>query len=1104
MKKNRLLSKIIIFATIISACLAVIFSAVKLDFKNNNTQNQKTSSAVSFIDSDGYIRELLGQTNEVSSKYNLVDTYPIFGENQTNSNLCWIYSSSKALETALMVQKNLYYNFSEIGTALLGYKNGVCLLNDMGDFKKFNMITQNYGLIHENDLNNDVFDYVNETNFENFSNAINLTDENFMDSIKPILISEDNFFISLNLDEKKLVLKRFIMQYGGFYSGLNTGKITNSDNIYTEILPDPNKPTNPLDSVVSPDKAIKTPHAVCIIGWDDEKGWLALNSWGRSSLDYQTFYIPFEVNHVYGTASSYICEKDNDIITLSNSSASEFSQDIKNSNTTTKNLFVNGEEIKLDYKISESYDFYEVYVNIFSGTEDVTRCFDLDFSENGIFKLNSLSENLSKYSGEYQIRFYVKDELIKIENFYVYTGTELSYVELIKGASEVDSVQLSNIFLSSNKSATYYVSSGGSNDTDFRLGLVVPETILIQGNVIAEAGKVYEIVTTSDESESKQEISSVSVSLNPQSTRFELSIYGLTRGNSGKLIEITVKLTSKSTGYECEYNFKFFISSNIEVTTKDANYISYVIGDGKNSEQNISKYPDYSKEDIITEFVLKAPSSLGSSEFLGWYLDSEFTNQITKIDSNLTGDLVLYAKWKESELNYFEADFSIDSVLHYGEKSEMKYNSTDEIIYGDSVNILLNFSPNEEILAGYNYYVRYVYYLDNKDISFGILKQAEQIKFLNDFSKLAAGEHKASIIITMNSISVTKEISFSVSKRIVSVNFSETEIQYDRNFHSPKMDLNNVLLEDSDVSAIYEIEGYQELNGVKEVGTYTFIVTGISNLNYKISENQITTLKITEADFYIIWQTQGTLTYSGYAQKINYTQSNTGDDLVEVGFKYYIVGNDTELSQNDFKNVGTYRVVASITSKNYKLAGITEEIFTIQPKKITITFDNIEERYTVAPNNRKKISYKINGLVGADTASSLIVSYSCEGLTAESSGTYPITGRCTSQNYEASIVNGTYKILGFYHVYYTLPNGEVYDEIVDDGYAPKGITRDIYKAPFLSKIVYDKELVQGDGDLTVKVSYKSYVWLFITGIVVAVIVVAYLIITKNIRRMKNR
>ncbi len=1112
MKIKNLLKKLFFVSGTIAVCFATIFSTAKVWTSQNKNNSNKSSSAVSFIDSDAYIKHLLENGGLPEADYSLLDHYPIFSENQMTSDLCWIYSSSKALELSLMVQRQEYYNFSEMGTALLGNLNGINNINDTGDFKKYNMITQNYGVIHGSDLSNDSFIDINNDNAKNYNSVIENADKTFMENIKPILISEDVFFGSRSQEERILILKQYIVEFGGFYSGLRTGKISYSDNSYTEILPDPNKPNSPLDNITSPDKAIKQPHAVCIVGWDEKKGWIALNSWGRSALDYETFYIPYDVGHVYETASGYICLECNSV-SLTNSSAKAFSQEILTGSNSLKNLFISGEEISLSYKISDKIEFDEVYVNIYSGEQNVTNSFSLDFSEDKIFNLSSLPEKQESYASEYTIRFYANEKLFSMASFYVYSGTELSYVELVKGNTSVDSIQLNNTLSSGKSVATYLVSSGGISDVDFKLNIAILETMQADSNVTAVAGKVYETNFTSGDVSNKQENSSISLSINPQLTgtqcQYTVSIYGLTKNNAGKLIEFSIVLTSLKTGCETEYNFKFFISTNQSATTASLNSIAYELNGGKNSKQNITRYPNYQQESSMTEFLLETPTREDSAEFLGWYLDAEYKNAISKISQELAGDIVLYAKWKEEEKSYFSLNFEISSLLGYGETAETEYSVEDIITYGDSVNLTLSYLPNTAILAGYNFHAKYHYYLDGKEVSSATLNEAGDTKINNSFKNLSSGQHKATINVIMVisrsfSVSLTKEISFSVSQKLLSAEKTEFEYKYDRTYHTPKLNLVGVLSEDDGVVA--NLQPLEEKNNIseKDVGIYEYKITGINNSNYIFAEENIVVMKITQADFFINFTVGSVLTYIGAPQKLTYNQTNTGDDLVEVRFSYYRVGSSAEISSSDFKNVGTYKVVPSIASKNYKLTSSEEYIFSITKAKAKIIFNDIEERYTVAPNNRKKITYKIEGLVGSDTASCLNINSYSDGLSAKNSGSYPITGSCTSENYDITIVNGTYKILGYYRVYYTLPNGKVYEEIVDDGFNPKGISKEIYKKPFLSKLVYDKELVQGDGDLVVKVSYVSYTWLFITIISVSVIVVAYFVLTRQIRRMKNR
>lgn len=67
--------------------------------------------------------------------------------------------------------------------------------------------------------------------------------------------------------------------------------------------------------------------------------------------------------------------------------------------------------------------------------------------------------------------------------------------------------------------------------------------------------------------------------------------------------------------------------------------ITYILDDGVNNPSN-PEYVDYE-----TKYELKDPTKDGY-DFMGWYTDENYTNQITAIPYNTTNDLTLYAKWK--------------------------------------------------------------------------------------------------------------------------------------------------------------------------------------------------------------------------------------------------------------------------------------------------------------------------------------------------------------------------------------------------------------------------------------------------------------------------
>ncbi len=97
--------------------------------------------------------------------------------------------------------------------------------------------------------------------------------------------------------------------------------------------------------------------------------------------------------------------------------------------------------------------------------------------------------------------------------------------------------------------------------------------------------------------------------------------------------------------------------------------ITYETNDGDNSPDNPDSYTSSSND-----IVLKDPTKKGYN-FLGWYLDEEFNNQITEIPTGSTGNLKLYAKWETIK-------YPINYVLDGGTNNSdnpSKYTIEDEV-----------------------------------------------------------------------------------------------------------------------------------------------------------------------------------------------------------------------------------------------------------------------------------------------------------------------------------------------------------------------------------------------------------------------------------------
>ena len=96
--------------------------------------------------------------------------------------------------------------------------------------------------------------------------------------------------------------------------------------------------------------------------------------------------------------------------------------------------------------------------------------------------------------------------------------------------------------------------------------------------------------------------------------------------------------------------------------------ITYELDGGTNSASNPSGYSS------SREYELYAAEKEGCV-FIGWFLDEDFENEITKISKGTTGDLILYAYWERSEIgNQYTYDITGTTV-----KRGFPFNTTTTI-----------------------------------------------------------------------------------------------------------------------------------------------------------------------------------------------------------------------------------------------------------------------------------------------------------------------------------------------------------------------------------------------------------------------------------------
>ena len=1142
MKKLNLKRKLLLSLGILIICSVFVCSL----FNYNSKVNEPNTNAVTeYVDSTSYIQGLYKPNKIYDSSYNMAMYYPLASENQTDSDLCWIYASLKVLESSLMLQRGEYHNFSEIGVAYLYYLNitrqsdkddELKLIDITGNFVNFNILAQNYGLIYENNFSNDIYFDIDETNYENYSYILDFVDSTIMDTIRPINIHSDTTFLSYSREEQIQVIKEYILTYGGIFAGLERGII--SSGMY-------NRTDEP--SYSENDGYISSSHAVCLVGWNDERqAFVALNSWGVESNSYSTFFIPYDYAYLYSDIYGYICiDESSAPLTLTDSSAGGedgFASKINSAYYDQNNLFLYGETLELTYEAKNVSNFDNVFINIYKGLENVTNEFSIEFFDD-TQTITISSNNLLTLGEGYTIKFLDIDNLIAFKDFYVFSGTEVSYVKLIKDNSvkETDSILFNNNLASGTFTQTYYVYN--TENADYTAEFYLPGLNgLIKSNIDLSVSSI-QMLSGDDNGnlifDDATNVRAVWEQTGTVNNLMRLRISNLARNNVGKVILVSVNLSSRITDAESTYNLIFLISSEPTISTQYANNIVYELDGGENSPYNITRYPhfEYESEEYNFSYPLSVPTKYNST-FIGWYLDSDYTVEITEISpkistllgktpvdpdnlestdyySNLLNklycdDIVIYARWETNELNYFDINLSISNLTDYsGNNSE--YVDGQKIIYGNSVTLKFDFSPVLENLTTYRYIAKYEYLFNGEHYAEDYLSaQGESLYFTNSFKQdnLTCGNYTISVLVTMiisHQFSVYKEISlnYEISKKDdVTVTFDPNSLSYtyDKAEHSPTVTFNGIYEEDLQ-TLTFNFNREPAINA----GTYEFTVQSISNENYALSGDLTETLTIARKRITINWLTTEKV-YNGTYQTPDYEINGTiNDEFVSITFAE--TGSGLELRM---RNVGSYNVSATnISNSNYQFEGNSSCTFIVKPAKITITFENITERFTIAPVNRKKVTYNVTGDL-YDDISLLAITYQTLGETSNESGEFPIVGRFSTvneynSNYDATFIDGTYTILGYYYVFYTLPNGEIYEELVDDGDNPKGITEDIYKLPLFSKFEYDTELVgNGITDLYVKVTIKSYAWIVWFVIIIVGFLLIYYFATKKSRRNKTR
>lgn len=1121
--------------------------------KKTEVTKDKAEAAAIFENSEGYINELSNYAEDEINygklkKYYLNSYYPLVSENQTSSDFCWIYSSLKCLETSFMVQKNEYFNFSEIGTAYMYYdyrvKNRIYAsdsssipFNLGGNFTTFVSAYQNSGLVLESDFSNTEFSDMYSMSLSSTSNVLDYYDyvsdyatTEYNSIIKPYEIyNKQNFNKKTTISAKAEVIKAFVKKYGGLFVGIDGGnnvgcfykesnETTSEDGIIDFY--DKNR-TSHQNQTESGYEALTGNHAVTIIGWNDEVktgsktgAFLALNSWGFETGDVNNlgsrtlFYIPYEYEGTYDTVCGFILDDDTNLnVTVKNSSDSSFTTDILTGSKKINNFYGYNDDIEITYSLNTEkfVSSSNIKAKIVSGSVKNQDVFDVSYNDaDGEIIVRKYNGLTSFYGGYYTVNFYNDNTLIAKRGIYIYSGTEIGNFR-VGGSSLNDGYALNNAFANNNGEVTlsasapngyYFMYFNLSPISDYNLFEFVRKDLTSWKGISLEITDVNVTNTTNSTLETKftkQELIENLFYLNFDEKK---NVSNLQIGVGKKLSDnsidntymlydfgnslVTFKIKFNSVVYSnCsrEYIVHLFVSERPNAATSNLKKIRYELNGGENSEENITKYPNYTRDTNFTEVILDRPTK-ENSNFLGWYTTADFSGEvITKIDANLSDNLTLYARWESIGIDYFNIMISREGLRNEETGVKDKY---DSIVYGDTVTFGLNF---EELttLAGKQYNVRYYFYVLPNELSGTKSSNSGNfmVKFDYAFPNLQAGINRvrAKVIVDISgnlSIEKETEISINVLKKDVSFTFSELEKEYNGLSQKPKVQFNGfyeIDLTDENGTPL-EDENLFVLkcdNETINVGRYLFYISEILNKNYKFDENTSKDyFEITKKGITLSWKnTDLIFTYDGE----NHFPEYLIDGLVdgdEISFNYTIT---------ECKNVGIYPINLSldtISNQNYKVLNSLDDItVTIQKAVIQIIMHNATDRIQTLSQKRVVPTFTVIGSIAS--VADLQLTVVTEAKTATKSGVYPISCKVDNQNYQVELIKpAKYTLTGYYYVYYQLANGNSYAERVEEGEKPVGVTKKQLGVSAFSKIEYsDDYQVTGD-DIYVAVKIKDY------------------------------
>ena len=431
--------------------------------------------------------------------------------------------------------------------------------------------------------------------------------------------------------------------------------------------------------------------------------------------------------------------------------------------------------------------------------------------------------------------------------------------------------------------------------------------------------------------------------------------------NKSKPNKTTEKPTTKITTTK---NTKDKTTTNKTTDKVETYNVTYVLDGGTNSSDNPSSFTN---KDNIT---LKNASKDGY-EFKGWYKEASFTAKVEKLDSNIKGDITLYAKFEEIIIPY---DYEI---IYHLDDGENNIANPSGFMDGDTITLLDAYKDGYEfkgwyldsgfnnkidvITIGMDYelYARFemIYYsIDYVNID-GLINPnpLQYTKFDDDITLVDVTkpnntfkgwyttstfdeESKIEVIETSTLTNYVIYAKFEVIKTDPVVNVIPNDLTYN-NQEQDLISSSSIAYGGTIQYSLNNIDFSEDIPKGTNAGEYIVYYKVIGDEEHfdLDTQNIVVTIHKATYDMSGIEFNDVTTTYNGNAQPIYI--SGTLPDGVTVTYE-----------NNNNTNVGEYEVIAKFSGDetNYEL--ISNKVATIVINKATydmsgITFDDVTTTY---------------------------------------------------------------------------------------------------------------------------------------------------------------